>query len=138
MELSAEARSVLIVDDEQDIVRPLAFRLEMEGFRVMLEPNGQLGYERALMEQPDLILLDVMMPGLDGITVCRMLKEREETALVPIIMVTAKTTVGDVEAAFAAHADDYISKPFEWAKLYSKICRLTTPRAQKLGGGQER
>ena len=83
---------MLIVDDEQDIVRPLAFRLEVEGFRVSLEPDGQMGYDRAVAEHPDLILLDVMMPGLDGVTVCNMLKQRVETQGIPIIMVTASGT----------------------------------------------
>jgi two-component system alkaline phosphatase synthesis response regulator PhoP len=114
----------LIVDDEQDLVRPLAFRLEMEGFRVVLEPNGQLGYDRAVAELPDIILLDVMMPGIDGVVLCRMLKEEEATRRIPIIMVSAKRRMGDVEAAFNAHADDYVSKPYEWAELHQKIRKL--------------
>ena len=124
MESQSEAKSVLIVDDEQDIVRPLAFRLEVEGFQVSLEPDGQMGYDRAVAEHPDLILLDLMMPGLDGVTVCNMLKQRVETRGIPIIMVTAKTKMGDVERAFAAHADDYIAKPFEWSELLAKVRRL--------------
>lgn len=124
MESQSEAKSVLIVDDEQDIVRPLAFRLEVEGFQVSLEPDGQMGYERAVAEHPDLILLDVMMPGLDGVTVCNMLKQRVETRDIPIIMVTAKTKMGDVERAFQAHADDYIAKPVEWSELLAKVRRL--------------
>ena len=116
--------SVLIVDDEQDIVRPLAFRLEMEGFRVAIEQDGQLGYARAVAEVPDIILLDVMMPGIDGVTLCGMLKGEASTRHIPIIMVTAKTRMGDVEAAFSAHADDYVSKPYEWAQLHLKILKL--------------
>jgi DNA-binding response OmpR family regulator len=114
----------LIVDDEQDIVRPLAFRLEVEGFQVTLEPNGQLGYDRAVAEKPDIILLDVMMPGIDGVTLCRMLKEKESTQHIPIIMVTARSRMGDVETAFHAHADDYITKPYEWAALHQKMRKL--------------
>lgn len=121
---NSNPRSVLIVDDEQDIVRPLAFRLEVEGYQVALEPNGQLGYARAVAERPDIILLDVMMPGIDGVTLCRMLKEQESTRDIPVIMVTAKSRMGDVEAAFAAQADDYISKPYEWAALRQKIRKL--------------
>jgi DNA-binding response OmpR family regulator len=122
--MQAGSKAVLIVDDEQDIVCPIAFRLEVEGFRVIIEPDGQLGYDRAVLERPDLILLDVMMPGIDGVTVCRMLKQRAETAGIPIVMVTAKTTMGDVEHAFGAGADDYISKPFEWPELLAKVQRL--------------
>jgi DNA-binding response OmpR family regulator len=124
MKPNSNPTSVLIVDDEQDIVRPLAFRLEVEGYRVALEPNGQLGYDRAVAEPPDIILLDVMMPGLDGYTVCRMLKDEESTRHIPIIMVTAKTMMGDVEAAFGAQADDYIAKPYEWAELLLKMRKL--------------
>jgi CheY-like chemotaxis protein len=116
--------TVLIVDDEQDIVRPLVFRLEVEGYQIALEPNGQLGYHRAVAERPDIILLDVMMPGIDGVTLCRMLKETEATRDIPIIMVTAKSMMGDVEAAFDAQADDYVSKPYEWAELHQKMRKL--------------
>lgn len=124
MKAPSSSGSVLIVDDEQDIVRPLAFRLEVEGFRITLEPNGRLGYDRAVAELPDIILLDVMMPGIDGVSLCRMLKQEEATRRIPIIMLTAKSRIGDVEAAFDAHADDYVSKPYEWAELHQKIRKL--------------
>lgn len=124
MRSNSSPGSVLIVDDEQDIVRPLVFRLEVEGFRVALEPNGQLGYDRAVAERPDIILLDVMMPDIDGVTLCRMLKEEESTRRIPIIMVTAKSMMGDVEAAFDAQADDYVSKPYEWVELHQKMRKL--------------
>lgn len=124
MRSNSSPGTVLIVDDEQDIVRPLVFRLEVEGFQVALEPNGQLGYHRAVAERPDIILLDVMMPGIDGVTLCRMLKETESTRDIPVIMVTAKSMMGDVEAAFDAQADDYVSKPYEWAELHQKMRKL--------------
>lgn len=114
---------VLIVDDEEDVVRPVAFRLGVEGFDVMMEPDGRLGYERALSDRPDLIILDVMMPGIDGISLCRILKEHVDTAEIPVIMLTAKTTMGDVEQAFDALADDFVGKPFEWPELFGKINR---------------
>ena len=115
--------SILIVDDEEDVVRPLAFRLDVEGYNVLLEPDGEMGYRTALAEIPDVILLDVMMPGIDGITLCKILKDRPETAHIPIIMLTARTTIGDVEKAFEVNADDYVGKPFEWPELYGKISR---------------
>ncbi len=114
---------VLIVDDEEDLVRPVAYRLGIAGFDVMMEPNGRLGYERAMSDRPDLILLDVMMPGLDGLSLCRILKDQADTAAIPVIMVTAKTTMGDVEEAFDALADDFVGKPFEWTELFGKINR---------------
>lgn len=114
---------ILIVDDEEDVVRPIAFRLNVQGYEVLLEPDGELGYETAVAEHPDLILLDVMLPGLDGFSLCEILKSREDTNDIPIIMVTAKTTVGDVEKAFAVKADDFVAKPFEWQELLGKINR---------------
>jgi DNA-binding response OmpR family regulator len=114
---------ILIVDDEEDVVRPIAFRLNVQGYEVLLEPDGELGYETAVAEHPDLILLDVMMPGLDGFSLCEILKSRDDTQDIPIIMVTAKSTVGDVEKAFSVKADDFVAKPFEWQELLGKINR---------------
>jgi DNA-binding response OmpR family regulator len=115
--------SILIVDDEEDVVRPLAFRLGVEGYDVLMEPDGELGYRTAVAETPDVILLDVMMPGIDGITLCKILKNKPETAHIPVIMLTARTTIGDVEKAFEVNADDYVGKPFEWPELFGKINR---------------
>ena len=120
---SNDRRRILIVDDEEDVVRPLAFRLGVEGFDPLLEPDGESGYRAAVEERPDLILLDVMMPGIDGVTLCGILKGKAETRDIPVIMLTAKTTMGDVEKAFAAQADDYVAKPFEWSELIGKIHR---------------
>lgn len=122
-QISKNKTRILIVDDEEDVVRPVAFRLGVEGFDVLIEPDGELGYQTAISELPDLILLDVMMPRIDGVTLCRLLKERAETRHIPIVMLTAKTMMGDVENAFAAHADDYVSKPFEWEELLGKMLR---------------
>jgi DNA-binding response OmpR family regulator len=115
--------TILLVDDEEDVLRPIAFRLEAQGFSVLLEPDGELGFETAVAKLPDLILLDIMMPGIDGLTLCTMLKEREDTGAIPIIILTAKTTVGDVQKAFESGADDYVAKPFEWDELCGKISR---------------
>lgn len=121
--------TVLIVDDEEDVVRPLAFRMSVLGFDVLLEPDGEHGYETAVEQHPDVILLDIMMPGIDGITLCKVLKERQDTRHIPILMLTARTLLGDVERAFAADADDYISKPFEWDELFGKVNRALARRA---------
>ena len=121
--------SILIVDDEEDVVRPLAFRLGMEGYEVLMEPDGELGYRTAIEQTPDVILLDIMMPGIDGITLCNILKTKPETAHIPVIMLTARTTIGDVEKAFENRADDYVGKPFEWPELFGKISRALARRA---------
>jgi DNA-binding response OmpR family regulator len=127
--MAASKTTILIVDDEEDVVRPIAFRLEMQGFNVLLEPDGELGFQTAISKFPDLILLDIMMPGIDGLTLCNILKERDDTGEIPVIILTAKTTIGDVEKAFAAKADDYIAKPFEWEELFGKINRCLAQRA---------
>ena len=120
---NSDKTTVLIVDDEEDVLRPIAFRLEAQGFRVLLEPDGELGFQTAVAKRPDLILLDVMMPGMDGLALCAILKEREDTGAIPIIIVTAKTAVADVEKVFRSGADDYVAKPFEWDELHGKINR---------------
>lgn len=119
---------ILIVDDEEDVIKPIAFRLDMLGFEILMEPDGDLGFQTAVAELPDLILLDIMMPGIDGITLCQILKQRDDTGDIPIIMLTAKTMMGDIEKAFAAKADDYVCKPFEWKELCGKINRCLANR----------
>ena len=120
---NSDKTTVLIVDDEEDVLRPIAFRLEAQGFRVLLEPDGELGFQTAVARQPDLILLDIMMPGMDWLTLCNILKEREDTGAIPIIILTAKTALADVEKVFRSGADDYVAKPFEWDELHEKINR---------------
>ncbi len=123
MATGEERPRILLIDDEEDIVRPIAFRLAAEGFETLLEPDGELGYQTAIDKRPDLILLDVMMPGIDGVALCRLLKRRRETCDIPVIMLTAKSRMGDIEEAFAVDADDYITKPFEWDELVGKVRR---------------
>lgn len=89
MTQSQDKIKILIVDDEEDVVRATAFRLDMLGYDVLLEPDGDLGFQTAVSEIPDLILLDIMMPGIDGLTMCQMLKQRPDTTHIPIIMLTA-------------------------------------------------
>lgn len=120
---NSDKTTVLIVDDEEDVLRPIAFRLEAQGFSVLQEPDGELGFQTAVAKRPDLILLDVMMPGMDGLALCAILKEREDTGAIPIIILTAKTAVADVEKVFRSGADDYVAKPFEWDELHEKINR---------------
>ena len=93
-----------------------------------MEPDGELGFMTALAQEPDLILLDIMMPGMDGFAVCRALKESGDTEHIPVIMLTARSRMGDIERAFALNADDYVSKPFEWDELFGKIQRALANR----------
>ena len=126
--MRASRHSILIIDDEEDLVASLAFRFGAAGYDALIEPNGQLGFQTALDEQPSLILLDVMMPGLDGFEVLRMLRARQETRATPVIMLTTKSLMRDVERAFADDADDYVTKPFDWDRLLNKVERLIATR----------
>jgi DNA-binding response OmpR family regulator len=113
--------NVLVVDDDPDIRELVAFKLEQLGHTVVQERDGESGLAAAQQTAPDLILLDVMMPKLTGIEVCRKLREDTGTATVPVILITAKAQEADVERGFAAGADDYIVKPFSPRELASRV-----------------
>lgn len=101
---------ILVVDDDPGISEMIAILLESEGYDVSVCANGSNVLALFHAEQPDLVLLDVMLPGLDGVSVCRQLREESD---VPIIMMSAKTDSVDVIAGLEAGADDYVTKPFE-------------------------
>ena len=110
---------VLIADDDRDIVRFVALNLRLEGFEVVVADNGQDALDKALDARPSLILLDTMMPRMDGYEVCSRLRdERPDT---PVIMLTAKSLDADRAMAFTAGADDWVTKPFDPADLVSKV-----------------
>jgi len=112
---------ILLVDDEPDFVEIVRFFLEANEYQVVTAINGEKALEKAIEEKPDLILLDIMMPKMDGFTACRELKNSENTKSIPIIMVTAKGSRGDVAQAARSGANSYIMKPFNLAKLVDKI-----------------
>lgn len=103
---------ILVVDDEEDILELIRYNLAKDGFRVECVSSGEDGLRTARNEKPDLIVLDLMLPGVDGLEVCRQLKQDRKTAGIPIIMVTAKGEEADIVAGLELGADDYISKPF--------------------------
>jgi two-component system alkaline phosphatase synthesis response regulator PhoP len=112
---------ILVVDDEADLVETLRFPLEMEGFDVLVSYNGEDALNKARKENPDLILLDLMLPKLDGYKVCRLLKFDERYKHIPILMLTAKTQQKDRLLGQETGADEYITKPFEIDELMKKI-----------------
>ena len=114
-------KRILIVDDEPNIVRTVADRLKMSGYDVIVAADGQEGMECAVREQPDLILLDVFMPKLDGHAALERLRQMEETKTVPVIMLTARSQVEDVARASALGVVDYVVKPFDLVELLEKI-----------------
>lgn len=110
-----------MVDDEVDLVETVRFPLEMEGYQVLVSYNGEDALHQARKENPDLIILDVMLPKLDGYKVCRLLKFDERYKHIPIIMLTAKTQEKDKQVGMETGADEYITKPFEIDELVSKV-----------------
>lgn len=118
------AKKILIVDDESDLVETLTFRLEASGYDIVSAHDGQEGLEKARSEKPDLILLDVMMPKVNGFQVCRELKNDEKTKGIKIVILTAKSQESDKFWGKNVGADGYISKPFEASELLAKIEEL--------------
>ena len=115
---------ILVVDDEIYIVHILDFSLGMEGYEVLTALDGEQALEKARGEHPDLIVLDIMMPKLDGYETCRMLKADPATKDIPIILLSAKGRNVDQKIGFEVGADDYITKPFSPRKLVERINAL--------------
>lgn len=112
---------VLIADDDSDIRDLVAFKLTQSGHEVTVVEDGMAALKAAREQPVDLALLDIRMPGMSGLDVCRELRAAPETANLPVIMITARSQEGDVEVGFAAGADDYIIKPFSPRELSSRV-----------------
>jgi two-component system alkaline phosphatase synthesis response regulator PhoP len=112
---------ILIVDDEKDIIKMLDYNLKKEGFRIVVAFNGEEAVDLAKKEHPDIIILDLMLPGIDGLGVCKALKNESKTVSIPIIMLTAKTQEADKVVGLELGADDYVTKPFSPRELVARI-----------------
>jgi len=112
---------VLVVDDEMHIIELLQFNLKKRGFDVFTATNGEEAIRLAINEKPDLIVLDVMLPGMDGIDVCRKLRQNVSTSDIPIIMLTARGEESDKILGLEMGADDYLTKPFSPRELVARI-----------------
>jgi DNA-binding response OmpR family regulator len=119
-------KRILIVEDEQDIAENLAALLRAKGHKVTICLDGGEAVEQARRDQPDLVLLDVMLPRVSGFDVCRLLRGDHKLAKVKIVMATGLGRMGDVEEAFKAGADDYLIKPFDATRLFKKIDKVLT------------
>jgi two-component system phosphate regulon response regulator PhoB len=136
-------KKVLIIEDEKDLAELLAFNLEKEGYAATCVYDGKQGLERAGTELPDLILLDLMLPGLLGTEVCKALRKDQRTAHIPIIMITAKGDEIDRVVGFEVGADDYIVKPFSMREVALRVkavmrrfeqeTKLPTPELLSIG-----
>jgi two-component system phosphate regulon response regulator PhoB len=129
---------VLVVDDEKDLVDLITYNLGRNGYEIMSAYNGGDALELAQREQPDLVLLDLMLPGLDGTEVARRLKGDARTAHIPIIMLTAKSEETDVVVGLTLGADDYVTKPFSvkvlLARVKAVLRRADTPQPLENAG----
>jgi len=112
---------VLVADDDADILNLVTLRLERDGYEVVGASDGELAVEKALDRPPDLALIDVSMPKLDGYEVARRLRAHEPTSTMPIILLTARVQDSDVARGVAAGADDYVKKPFSTADLRTRV-----------------
>jgi two-component system phosphate regulon response regulator PhoB len=115
---------ILIIEDERGLTEVLKYNLEREGYETVVAHDGQEGLRKAQMQLPDLVILDLMLPTLDGLEVCRELRAGERTRNVPILMLTAKAEETDQVVGFSMGADDYVTKPFLVKVLMQRIKAL--------------
>jgi two-component system alkaline phosphatase synthesis response regulator PhoP len=120
----ADRSKVLVVEDDKNLARLVAFNLEQAGHEAVIAFGGESAVELVRREKPDLIVLDIMLPGIDGWDVCRIVREDAETSGIPIIMLTAKAEMNDRIRGFQLGVDDYITKPFSPRELMARVKRV--------------
>lgn len=119
------AKKILVVEDDEILASSVEARLVAVGYNVTIATNGEEGLELVNKKKFDLVLLDVMLPKINGYDVCAAIKTNDKTKDIPIIMITALGTMADIDAAYKFGANDYVIKPFEFQRLISKIEALT-------------
>lgn len=132
-----EKKLILVVDDEKNISDILRINLEKEGYRVSVAMDGEEGLSKALLENPELVLLDVMLPGMDGFEVCKRIRQKSE---VPIVMLTARGEEIDKILGLELGADDYVTKPFSVRELLARVkanLRRTVPAKDEGSAGAD-
>jgi two-component system, OmpR family, response regulator MtrA len=112
---------IVVADDDPDVRDLVQFKLEQSGIEVVSVKDGGAALEACQRGAPDLVLLDVMMPGMSGLDVCRTLRQATETSTVPVILLTARAQESDIAQGFEAGADDYVVKPFSPRELSSRV-----------------
>jgi DNA-binding response OmpR family regulator len=127
--MNDEARTVLLADDDEDILELVSFRLERAGYEVVVARDGPSALATAQERKPDLAVLDVMMPGLNGYEVTQRLRADPATAQIPVILLTARVQETDVNRGFEAGADDYLRKPFSPQELRSRVQAILARRS---------
>ncbi len=117
-------KTILAIDDEKDLIELIRYNLEKEGFRVKAALDGETGLAMAMQDLPDVVLVDLMLPGIDGLEVCRRLRGHNRTAGIPLIMLTAKSSEPDRVVGLELGADDYVTKPFSPRELTARVKAL--------------
>jgi DNA-binding response OmpR family regulator len=128
-------QTILVIDDDQDLGRMVKVQLEKRGYRVVVASSGREGLQKACQVRPDLVILDIMMPGMNGWEVCRRLRELSS---VPIIMLTVRNMEGDVVKGLETGADDYLTKPFSATELDARIQAVLRRSGYKNGQSNSR
>lgn len=123
--------TILVVDDEEDIVELVSLNLEREGYHVLCATTGEEALDLAKTKQPQLIVLDLMLPGMDGLDVCKILRHQSKTADIPIVMLSAKSQDSDIVSGLELGADDYMTKPFSSKVLVARIRRILNRRIEE-------
>jgi two-component system response regulator MprA len=126
---------VLVIDDEENIIEFIRLGLRYEGFQVESAPDGEQGIVAAQRIDPDVIILDIMLPGIDGLEVCRRLRSNPTTRDIPILMLTAKDEVRDRITGLRTGADDYLTKPFDFDELLERIRAILRRQKRAAQGG---
>jgi two-component system phosphate regulon response regulator PhoB len=129
-------KTVLVIEDEKDLAELVAFNLENAGYRPLLAADGARGLDMARTHSPDLVLLDLMLPGMPGTEVCKALKGSEKTARIPIIMLTARGEEIDRVVGFEVGADDYVVKPFSTRELLLRVQAILRRAAPVASAGK--
>ena len=118
------SKKILIVEDEYDVIKLLKYNLEKEGFKVSYTSDGSLVLAEIRRDEPDLVVLDLMLPGLDGLEICRQIRRHEKYSNLPILMLTARSEEADRVVGLEMGADDYVSKPFSMRELIARVRAL--------------
>ena len=117
-------KKILVIEDDPSSLRLTQYILKNKGYEVLTAPNGLEGLRKAQSENPDLVILDVMLPGIDGFEICSHLRADPQTARLPILMLSAKARAADKAVGLKAGADDYLSKPVAPSEILSKVENL--------------
>ena len=127
---------ILVVEDDPGALRLAQYVLQYEGYEGLTATNGLVGLKKAQTEQPDLVVLDVMLPGIDGFEICHRLRANPQTAQLPILMLSAKAQAVDKATGLKVGADDYLTKPADAAEIVRRVKKLlaekATPRSQRV------